>query len=48
MSLNFNNVEIECDLESEKKILELRKELIDIIDNLSDEEVIDLLVFWKI
>ncbi len=34
--------------ERKKKILELRKELIDIIDNLSDEEVIDLLVFWKI
>ena len=33
---------------AKKKILELRKELIDIIDNLSDEEVIDLLVFWKI
>ena len=35
-------------LRKKKKILELRKELIDIIDNLSDEEVIDLLVFWKI
>jgi len=46
-SLNSNNLEIEYDLEQEKKIFELRKEVINIINNLSDEEVVDLLVFLE-
>ena len=46
-SLNSNNLEIEYDLEQEKIIFELRKEVINIINNLSDEEVVDLLVFLE-
>ena len=47
ISLNLNNIEIDYDFEKEKKNFELRKEIIEIIKNLSDEELVDLLVFLE-